>query len=184
MPPSEARRSSSNTSSGSVSNVAGAVEAARELGEDPEFVAHARRGSDGAAAADDAALEVGHRALLLGPLGDGQHDVGERRRLGEEEVADDEQVERGEPCAHRRDVRRRDDDVRPVHQQRAHAAGLAERLQQLHGGDAGTGDDVGVDAPDARRRAREPRGRRSCGSPGAGRTSGRARGRPGRCPAR
>ena len=35
-----------------------------------------------------------------------------------------------------------------MHEQGAHAARAPERLQQLDGGHAGPGDDVGVDAPD------------------------------------
>ena len=82
-----------------------ALESPCELGEDPQLVANARGRRDRAAAADDATLERGHRALLLGPLRDRQHHVGEGRGLGEEEVADHEQVERGDALAHRLDVR-------------------------------------------------------------------------------
>ena len=43
---------------------------------------------------DHPALEVGHGAGLLGPLGDRQHDVGERGGLRQHDVGDHEQVER------------------------------------------------------------------------------------------
>ena len=58
-----------------------------DLGEDLEVAAHALGGLDGPASPQDTALEVGHRALLLGPLGAGQDDVGELGGLAEEQVA-------------------------------------------------------------------------------------------------
>ena len=100
-------------------------------------------------AAQHAPLERGHRPLLLRPLGDGQHDVGQPGRLGRHEVAHDEQVERGEPLAHRAGVRRADHEVAAVDEQRARAGRGAEATQQLDRGDAGAGQVVRVDAPDA-----------------------------------
>ena len=83
----------------------GALEPAGEFGEDPELVADALGRGDRAAAADYPTLERRHRALLFRPLGDRQHHVGEGRRLGEEEIADHEQVERRDALAHGVDVR-------------------------------------------------------------------------------
>ncbi len=104
-------------------------------------------GSSALAPPQHASLEVGHRALLLGPLQHRQHQVGQPRRLGEEEVAHHEQIEAGERVAHGLHVGGRDDDVGSVHQQRTHAARHARRLQELNGRDAGTGDHVGDHPP-------------------------------------
>ena len=51
-------------------------------------------GSTARAAQQHPALGVGHRAALLGPLGGGQHDVGELGGLGQEDVGDGEEVQR------------------------------------------------------------------------------------------
>ncbi len=72
----------------------------------------------------DAAFEVRHRAVLFGPLRGGQHDVGQRRGLRQEEVGHHQEIERAQPLADASRVGRRDGDVRAEHEQRAHAAGL------------------------------------------------------------
>ena len=77
---------------------------------------------DAPAAQDHPALEVGHGAVLLGPLRDGQHDVGERRGLGQHDVGDDQQVERVEPRGDVAGVGRGDDEVGAEDQQRPRAA--------------------------------------------------------------
>jgi hypothetical protein len=41
-------------------------------------------------------IRVRDRAVFLGPRGRGQHDVGEVRRFGEEDVLDDQVIERRE----------------------------------------------------------------------------------------
>ena len=51
------------------------------------------------------AIGVRHGADLLGPRGRGQHDVGEVRRFGEEDVLHDQMIERGERLAGVIDVR-------------------------------------------------------------------------------
>ena len=106
-------------------------------------------GGDGALAADDAAFEVGHRAVLFRPLRRRQHDVGHLRGLGEEEVGDGQEVERGQP---RLDVvrrRRRDQRVEAHDEQGADAAVGAAALEQLVGRLAGAGQRVGRHAPHA-----------------------------------
>ena len=90
-----------------------------------------RGGVDRPLAQDHPALEVGHRAGLLGPLGHRQHDVGERGGLRHHEVGDHEQVEGGEPVGDVGGVRRRDHDVAAEHQQGARPAVGAERVEQL-----------------------------------------------------
>ena len=66
----------------------------RELEDDRQVVAGARRRRDGRPHALDAAFRVGDRALGLGPgRGRRQHDVGELGGLGQEQVLDDEEVE-------------------------------------------------------------------------------------------
>ena len=66
----------------------------REVEDDRQVVARARRRLDRLAHALDAALGVGDGALALGPgRGGRQDDVGELRGLGQEQVLDDEEVE-------------------------------------------------------------------------------------------
>ena len=65
--------------SGSVEYSAGRIQPARELGHDPQLVAHAGGRLDGPATAQHATFEVRHRALLLGPLGDRKHDIRQLR---------------------------------------------------------------------------------------------------------
>ena len=47
-----------------------------------------------AAPENDAPFEVGHRAVFFRPLRRREDDVGELRGLGQEEIGDDEQIER------------------------------------------------------------------------------------------
>ncbi len=126
---------------------------------DPQFAARTGRRLQGAPAAEHAALEVGHRAFLLGPLGHRQDDVGDRRGLGEEEVADHQQVEAAQAVDHGVGVGGRHHDVRAVHEEAADAVGLSQGLQQLDGGQAGAGNQRFRARPTPRRRARGPRGR-------------------------
>ena len=60
----------------------------------------------------------------------------------------------------------------------------AERVEQFEGGQAGPRQVVRLDSPDRAPWRRDARDCRACDSREAGRSSGRARGRPGRCPAR
>ena len=106
-----------------------------------------------ATAADHAALEVRHRALLLGPLGHRQDDVREGGRLGEEEVGDHEQVERSSPARTTEALGAETTTFEPCTSS-ARAAVRAECLQELDGRDAGTRDHGRVDAPHRRRRGR------------------------------
>ena len=72
----------------------------------------------------------------------------ERRGLGQEEVRHHQQVERGQPRLDASRVRRRHGDVRPEHQERAHAAGFAHRRQHLEGRLAGARQLLLGDAPE------------------------------------
>ena len=126
---------------------AGGVQAAGELGPDPQLVAHAGRRVHRATTSQHPTLEVRHRALLLGPLRDRQDDVGQERRLRGDDVAHDHEVEGAEALPHGTGVGGADDEIGAVHEQRARTAGVAERAQQLYGRHAGAWEGLGVDAP-------------------------------------
>ena len=128
------------------------AQALGQRGEDLEVGLHAGRGRADAAPQDHAPLEVGHRAVLLGPLGDRQDDVRGGGGLVDERVADDQQLQRGEALVDVARVRRGDGDVRAEHQQRADAALGPERVEELVGALPLAGQRRGVDAPDARDR--------------------------------
>ncbi len=128
------------------------AEALGQRGEDLEVGLHAGRGEADAAPQDHAPLEVGHRPLLLGPLGDRQDDVRGGGGLVDERVADDQQLQRGEALVDVARVGRGDRDVRAEHQERPDAALRAERVEQLVGALPLARQRRGVDAPDARDR--------------------------------
>ena len=119
-----------------------------EGGERFEIRTHARGRVDRTAAENHATFEVRHRPVLLGPLGGRQDDVGEHRGLREEELRDDQELERlepvGDPCA----VGHRHGDVRADHDERVNAIGRADRVNQLVCRSARTGNGCGRDAPD------------------------------------
>ncbi|ADG73323.1 hypothetical protein Cfla_0406 [Cellulomonas flavigena DSM 20109] len=92
----------------------------------------------------------GDRAVLLGPHRDGQHHVRPGRRLGEEQVGDDEEVERVEPVGDPARVGSGHADVRREQQQRPHPAGGAESAQHLGGGHPRPRQARRVDAPHSR----------------------------------
>ncbi len=98
------------------------------------------------------------------------------------EIGHHQQVEGVEPGAELHRRRRRNDDVRAEHQEAAYRR--AERRQQFGGGQAGPRQVVGIDAPDRGDLGAMRRDCRACDSREAGPPSGRARGRPGRCPGR
>ena len=148
MPPALARRSSSKTARGSAEKYCPRPSRSASSLQHLQVVQHAGGWRQRPPAPDHPALEVGHRALLLGPLGGGQHDVGELGGLGEEDVGDDQQVQRGEPVAHPVDVGRGDDDVGGQHQQRPHAAGGAQPVEHLERRQPRAGQLGGVDPPD------------------------------------
>ena len=115
--------------------------------QDLQVGAHPGRRVERLAAQQDPTLDVGHRAVLLGPLGGGQHDVGPARGLGQEEVGDDQEVQRVEPLGDVPGVRGGHHRVGRGQQQHPHPAVGAEPVQQLVGRDPGAGQLVGVDAP-------------------------------------
>ena len=69
-----------------------AAEALRDLLDDPEILARIARHVERAASELHHAVGVGDGAGLLGPRGRRQHDIGEIRRLGEEDVLHHEVV--------------------------------------------------------------------------------------------
>ena len=148
MPPALARRSSAKTSRGSALKYAAAAEPVGQLLEHRQVVQHALRWRQRPAAADHPALEVGHGALLLRPLGARQHHVGQLGGLGEEDVGDHQQVQGAEALADPVDVGCGDDDVRGHQQQDAYAARRAHPVEHLEGGQSRLGQLVGVDPPD------------------------------------
>ena len=125
----------------------GGVQGFGQPGHDPQLAAHPGRGSEGPAAAEHAALEVGQGAFLLGPLGDRQDEVGLGGGLGEEEVADHQEVQAPQAGDHGVGVRRGNRHVGAVHEEAADAVGLSQRLQQLYGGQARAGNERFRDAP-------------------------------------
>ena len=98
-----------------------------------EVVVHPLRWAKGLPAADHPALQVGHGALLLGPLGGREDDVGERGGLGQEDVGDHEQVQRGQPVTHSVHVGGRDDHVGGQHEQGPDAPVGAHPVEHLEG---------------------------------------------------
>ncbi len=76
-----------------------------------------------------------------------QDDVGQRGRLGQEDVGHDEQVQRPQPVDDPVGVRSRHGDVAGQHEQHPDAARGAEPVEHLVRGAAGPGQLVGVDAP-------------------------------------
>src|SRR6185369_16460760 len=70
-----------------------AAEPARDELHHFEIALHAVRRGAGGSAPDDASLEVRERSFLLGPLRDGQYDVRQLRRLGEERIGHDQQIQ-------------------------------------------------------------------------------------------
>ena len=95
-------------------------------------------GFERTAPAKHASLEVGGRAVLFCPLGAWQHDVGNRRGLREEEVGDDQQVERLKALLNPIGFRGGHQDVGADDQQGPHAVVATERLEQLEGRLPGT----------------------------------------------
>ncbi len=93
-------------------------------------------------------LQIGHRPLLLRPLGGRQDDVGHGRRLAEHEVGDDEQVQGGQPRGDPTGPGGGDGDVAAEDEERPRPLRRAERVQHLVGAAARTGDGRRVDAPD------------------------------------
>ena len=75
-----------------------------ELDEQPEVFLRVAGRLDRLASELHHAIGVGDGADLLGPRGGGQHDVGEIRRLGEEDVLHDQVIERGQRFARVIDV--------------------------------------------------------------------------------
>ena len=100
-------------------------------GHDPQLAAGTGRGSEGPAAAEDAALEVGQRAFLLGPLGHRQDEVRLGGGLGEEEVADHQEVQAAQPGDDGVGIRGGHRDVGGVHEEAPDAVGLSQGLQEL-----------------------------------------------------
>ncbi len=101
-------------------------------------------------AAQHPSFQVGHRAVLLGPLGGGQHHVGQRRRLGEQEVGDDKQVQVAQAALDPGGPGCGDHRVRAEHQQRPWPLVGAERVEQLIRRHARPGQLVGGHPPDPR----------------------------------
>ena len=108
-----------------------AIQTPRQLVPDPQLVARALGRSDRPPPTDQPPLEVGERALLLGPLRHGQHHVRERRRFRQHEIRHDQRVQRAEPLADPVGVGRGDHGVGGVQQHRGRSAGTAQRVQQL-----------------------------------------------------
>ena len=72
---------------------------------------------DRLSAEDHPTFKVRHRPVFLGPLEDGQDDVGMLGRLVEEQVGDDQEVEILDPFFDPSRLGRGDDHVRAEHQQ-------------------------------------------------------------------
>ena len=97
MAPAVARRISANTSLARRAKPVGHPSRVGECCQHFEVGPDAERRRHQPLPAQHPALKIGHRAALLGPLRDRQHDVSEFGCLGQERVADDEQVERAQP---------------------------------------------------------------------------------------
>ena len=77
-----------------------------------------------------------------------QDQVGLGGGLGQEEVADHQEVQAAQAGDDGVGVRGGDRDVGGVHEEAADAVGLSEGLQQFDGGEAGAGDERLGNAPD------------------------------------
>ena len=173
-------RISLNTSRGCVYSQS-QPDPARELLDDPEVLARLARRLDRLAAELHHAVGVGHGADLLRPGGRRQHDVGEIRGLGEEDVLHDQVIERGERLARVIDV---GVGHRRVLAHDVHAADLAllRGVHDLDHGEAGLRIEL---LPPERLEARaSPPGCRRADSPDRPSESGRSRRRPARCSGR
>jgi hypothetical protein len=73
---------------------AATIEPIRKFLDQPQIVIDACWWRQGSASPDHPTFQVGHRALLLCPLGGGQHDVGQCGGFGQEDVGDHQQVQR------------------------------------------------------------------------------------------
>ncbi len=99
------------------------------------------------AAPQDAAFEVGHGALFLGPLRHRQHHVGQLRGLRRHEVGDHQKVQRGQPVHDVAGVGRRNHRIGTEDQQGPGALGGTQRVEQFVGAAARTRQHVGQHAP-------------------------------------
>ena len=102
------------------------TEADREFGEDLELAAGAVGNGNRLATAKDPALQGGHGALFFCPLQNRQHHVGQLRCLRQQEVVDNQHLQRFESLDHVPRPRRGDGQVRSVHHQHLGSAGLSE----------------------------------------------------------
>ena len=127
-----------------------APEACGERRQHLEIGAHAGGWREHPAAPQHAPLEVRHRPVLLGPHRHRQHDVGDGRRLRQEEVTDDEQVERAQAARDAAGVGCGDDRVGADHEQPAWSVARAERVEQFEGRKSRLREIGGVDAPHGR----------------------------------
>ncbi len=126
------------------------VQQTGQRGDHLQIGPHPRRRSRRPPPEQDPALEVGHRAGLLGPLRDRKHHIGGRGRLGQEQVAYREEVQRAQPAPDPAGRRRGHRDVAAHHQQRPRAAGGPERVEQLERRASRPRDPGRVDAPSRR----------------------------------
>ena len=126
----------------------GRVQHFSQPGHDPQLAADTGRGSEGPAAAEHAALEVGEGAFLLGPLGHRQDQVRLGGGLGEEEVAHHQEVQAAQARDHGVGVRGGHRHVGAVHEEAPDAVGLSQGLEEFDGGEAGAGDQGFGHAPD------------------------------------
>ena len=85
----------------------------RQEREDLQVGSGVSRRRSGRAPVEQAPLEVGHRALLLGPLARREDDVRALGRLGQKEIGHDEQIQLVKPGLERARIRHRNDEVRP-----------------------------------------------------------------------
>ena len=149
MPPALARRSSSKTVAGSAAEVLAVAEPVGQRLQDLGVGAHAR----GRSACCRRRRRTRPSRLVIVPSSSahcatGQHDVGQLGRLGEEEVADHQQVERAQALGAAARVGRRDHQV----ERHAPAAPAPRRRACSSSSVAGTarapGSVAGVHAPD------------------------------------
>ena len=97
---------------------------------------------------DHTAFQVGHCALLFGPLGRGKDNIRDLGCLGQEIVGHHQEVQSLQPLLDRQGVRGGNHDVGAHHNQAANAIFLAEGVQHLEGGPAGAGEFGLINAPD------------------------------------
>ena len=107
------------------------AETSGEILENLQLVSDLWRGRDSPPSPDDPALEIGHRALFLGPLRCRQDHVGEIGGFGEEKVSDDQKGQRPQLGLDVRGVRCGDDDVRSEDQQCFDAFFGSEAVQKF-----------------------------------------------------